>query len=134
VNEIETSGSGSIIFRAPFEDEGLDTPSWHETTYTMAFSIGSVQHAAVTDYRVILNRSQISNNNNSAPAWTRQVSEVSAYGNSRLLEQEKNYTGFHDKDKPYLLFYFNLDKVNFPPQYKAVFYITDFFTKEHLFS
>jgi hypothetical protein len=45
--------SGGIIFRAPFEDEGLGTPSWHETTYTMAIAIDSVQHPAVTDYRVI---------------------------------------------------------------------------------
>jgi len=133
--EAVSSQSGSVIFRAPFEDEGLETPSWHETSYTMAIAIDSVQHAAVTDYRVILNRSQTINNN-STPSpwtWTRQVFEVSAHGKMRLFEQEKNYTGFHEKDRPYVLFYFNLDKVNFPQQYKAVFYITDYFTKEHRF-
>jgi hypothetical protein len=32
-----------------------------------------------------------------------------------------------------VLFYFNLNKVNFPQQYKAVFYITDYFVKAHIF-
>ena len=127
--------SGSVIFHAPFEDEGLDTPSWHETAYTMAIAIDSVQHSAVTDYRVILSRSHTSNTNNGAPAWTwtRQVFEVSAYGKQRLLEQEKNYGIFHDNDSTYVLFYFNLNKVNFPQQYRAVFYITDYFVKAHIF-
>lgn len=62
--EALNSQSGSVIFRAPFEDEGLDTPSWHETTYTMAIAIDSVQHVAVTDYRVILSRDQTSGNKN----------------------------------------------------------------------
>lgn len=129
------SQGGAIIFRAPYEDEGLDMPAWHETTYTMAIAIDSVQHPAVTDYRVILNRSQ-SNDTNSAAnhwTWTRQVYEVSANDKTRLLERENNYVKFHDKLNPYVLFYFNLNKINFPQQYKAAFYITDYFVKAHVF-
>ena len=77
----------------------------------MAIAVDSAQHGAVTDYRVILNRSS------SNPwTWTRYLSEVSAYDKSRLLEEDKNYTGFHDKDNPFILFYFDLGKVNFPQQ------------------
>jgi hypothetical protein len=80
------------------------------------------------------NSSTSSNNNqNHTWAWTRQVTEVSAYDKSRVFEQEKNYTGFYDKNNPYILFSFDLEKVNFPQQYRAVFYITDYFVKEHHF-
>ncbi len=116
---ITDDGSGmTVIFRSPFEDEVLDTPAWHETDFTMALAIDSVQHAGVTDYRVILSRnptnssnsninnynnnSTSSNNQKSTWAWTRQITEVSAYDKSRVLEQEKNYAGFYDKNNPYI--------------------------------
>jgi hypothetical protein len=134
--EITDEGnSRTVIFRSPFEDEGLDRPSWHETAFTMALAIDSVQHAGVTDYRVMLSRnptnssynsnnnnnsitSNTNNNQNSTWAWTRQVTEVSAYDKSRVLEEEKNYAGFYDKNKPYILSSFDLEKVNFPQQSK----------------
>jgi hypothetical protein len=128
-----------VIFRSPFQDEILEMPSWHETTFTMAIAIGSVQHPAVTDYRVILSRSPINNNtsntnnNKSTWVWTRNVVEVSAYDKQRLLEEEKNYRAFYQDGKPYVLFSFDLGKINFPQQYNAVFYITDYFVKEHRF-
>jgi hypothetical protein len=145
--EITDEGnSRTVIFTSPFEDAGLQIPSWHETAFTMALAIDSVQHAGVTDYRVILSRNPInsSNNNNDNSSttnnnqntiweWTRQITEVSAYDKSRVLEEEKNYTGFYDRDNPYILFSFDLEKVNFPQQYRAVFYITDYYVKEHHF-
>lgn len=138
--------SSSVTVISPFEDVGLQTPSWHETAFTMAVAIYSVQHVGVTDYRVILSRNPINssnnnndgnnsnnNNQNSKWEWTRQITEVSAYYKSRVLKEEKNYRGFYDKDKPYVLFFFDLEKVNFPQQYRAVFYITDYFVNEHRF-
>jgi hypothetical protein len=132
--------TGDVIFRSPFQDEVSDIPSWHETIFTMAIAIGSVQHPAVTDYRVILSRSPINNNTintnnnkNSTWAWTRNVVEVSAYDKQRVLEEEKNYRAFYQQGKPYILFSFDLSKINFPQQYNAVFYITDYFVKQHRF-
>ena len=94
------NATADVILHSPFQDELSEKPSWHETTFTMAIAIGSVQHPAVTDYRVILSRSPINNRNNSpsnnAPwVWTRKVVEVSAYDKQRVLEEEKNYRAFH---------------------------------------
>jgi hypothetical protein len=48
-------------------------------------------------------------------------------------QQGKNYTQFYDKDQPnYILFSFDLKKISYPQQDRAVFYITDGFVKEHL--
>ena len=149
-------GSKEVIFRSPFEDEKSDTPSWHETTFTMAIGIDSVHREGITDYRVMVARNPISddrnnndnnnihnssitnstnnnnNRNNTNSLWTKKVLEVSAYDKARVLEEENNYTGFYDKKgDPYILFSFDLGKVNYPQQYKAVFYITDLFIKNH---
>ncbi len=123
--------SRGIILRSPFQDEGLRTPSWHDITFTMAIAIGSVQHPAVTDYRVILSRNLI--NNTGGWEWTSRVVEVSAYDKERVLEEGNNYRVLPQQDKPYILFSFDLGKINFPQQYNAVFYITDSFVKEHRF-
>jgi hypothetical protein len=93
--EITDEGnSRSIVFTSPFEDVGMQTPSWHETAFTMALAIDSAQHAGVTDYRVILSRNPVNNsknnnndnnnsnnnnnNQNSTWGWTKQITEVSA--------------------------------------------------------
>jgi hypothetical protein len=147
-------GSKEVIFRSPFEDERSDIPSWHETTFTMAIGIDSVHREGITDYRVMVARNPInhdrnnnnnnnnnnsiinstnnSNRNNTTSLWTKKVLEVSAYDKERVLEEENNYTGFYDTEgDPYILFSFDLGKVNYPQQYKAVFYITDLFIKNH---
>jgi hypothetical protein len=100
-------------------------PSWHEITYAMAIVIYSVQHPAVTDYRIVLSR-----NFTNPWTWSRQVFEVSANEKTRLLEKE-NITSF--QGNPYVLFYLDLKKLNFPQHYKAVFYSTDYFIKGHIF-
>ena len=119
----------TIIFRSPFEDKRLEKPSWHEITFTMAIDIDSV-HDAGTDYRIIFSRIP---HNIWTGNWTRQVQEVSAYDNTRILE-EYNHTSFIDKSDPsHILFSFDLSKANSPKQYKAVFYATNYFVKDHLF-
>ena len=61
---ITDDGSGrTVIFRSPYEDGTLDRPAWHETDFTKALAIDSVQHAGVTDYRVILSRSPTNSSN-----------------------------------------------------------------------
>jgi hypothetical protein len=135
-----------VIFYSPFADKLLDTPSWHEITFTMALAIDSIQHHGVTDYRVIYSRSPNTNNNadygnnssssknnNNTSIWTRKVLEVSAFDKTRILEEEKNYTSFYNIDQPYVTFSFDLSKVNFPQQYRAVFYTTDYFILKHRF-
>jgi hypothetical protein len=123
-----------IIFSSPFEDEQLDEPSWREITYTLAVDIDSV-HDAGTDYRVKILRTP-NDNNNGQPSmeswnWTKQVQEVSAYDKIRVLEQAKNFTSFYKTGDPYILFSFDLNSVNAPRQYKAVFYITDYYVINH---
>jgi hypothetical protein len=119
----------TIIFRSPFEDKRLEKPSWHEITFTMAIDIDSV-HDVGTDYRVIFSRIP---HNVWTGNWTRQVQEVSAYDNTRILE-EYNHTGFFDKTDPsHILFSFDLSNANSPKQYKAVFYATGYYVKNHLF-
>jgi hypothetical protein len=41
--------NNEVIFYSPFADKVLDTPPWHETTFTMALAIDSIQHQGVTD-------------------------------------------------------------------------------------
>jgi hypothetical protein len=116
--------STTITFRSPFDDKR--EPSWHEITFSMAIDIDSV-HDAGTDYRVVYSRIpyDVWTGN-----WTRQLREVSAYDKIRVLEEQNNYA-FYDKVGPYILFSFDLDKINLPQQYKAVFYVTDYFVKNH---
>jgi hypothetical protein len=134
----------AVVFYSPFADKLSQTPSWHEITFTMALAIDSIQHHGVTDYRVIYSRSpninnnsdygnysNSSNNNNSPWIWTRKVLEVSAFDKTRILEEEKNYTAFYNQDQSYIVFSFDLSKVNFPQQYRAVFYATDYFILKH---
>lgn len=47
------------------------------------------------------------------------------------MEEEKNFSFYNSTNPYYILFSFNLTKINFPQQYRAVFYITDFFVINH---
>jgi hypothetical protein len=127
--ESKNNGVTTIVFRSPFEDTELERLPWHEITFTMAIDIDSV-HDAGTDYRVIYSRIP---DNLWTGNWTRQVREISAYDKTRILE-EYNRTNFYDKrDSSHIMFSFDLDEANSPKQYKAVFYATDYFVKDHLF-
>ena len=128
IDENQNSGEGiRVVFRSPFEDEILNEPSWREITYTMAVDIDSV-HDAGTDYRIKVLRTHDENWNWN---WSRQVQEVSAYDRIRVLHEDKNYTSFSRNGEPFILFSFDLNSVNAPSQYKAVFYITDYYVINH---
>ena len=117
----------TIVFRSPFEDVLGKEPSWREITYTMAVDIDSV-HDVGTDYRIKILRT---NDENWNWNWSKQVQEVSAYDKVRILQEDKNYTSFATRDNPFILFSFDLNNVNAPSQYKAVFYITDYYVINH---
>jgi hypothetical protein len=123
--ESKKAQSTAITFSSPFEDKR--EPSWHEITFTMAIDVDSV-HDAGTDYRVIYSRIP---DGFWTGNWSRQLQEISAYDKIRVLEEHNNYTNFYDKEGDYILFSFNLDKINSPRQYKVVFSITDYFVKDH---
>jgi hypothetical protein len=118
VNSTNDDGITNILFHPPFED------SWRRITFTMAIDIDSVHDAGI-DYRIIYSRG--SNN-----TWTKQVIETSAYDKTRLLEENDNSTDLFDtRDNSSVLFSFDLSKINSPQRYKIVFYITDYFLKNH---
>jgi hypothetical protein len=121
----------SFIFKAPYADVELPQPSWHETTFTMALAIDSVEHPGPTDYRVEYSRELNHNSNIGSWQWNKKVYEVSALDRTRLMEEEKNFSFYNGTNPYYILFSFNLSKINFPQQYRAVFYITDFFVIHH---
>jgi hypothetical protein len=121
----------TVHFRSPFEDSEFDIPSWREITFTMAIDIDSVLDAG-TDYRVIYSRVP---HDTWTGYWTKQVREISAYDKIRVVEENKNYTDFYNRQdgSSYILFSFDLSKVNSPERYKAAFYVTDYFAKGHQF-
>ena len=45
---------------------------------------------------------------------------------TRVIEQQKNYTSLYNQGgKPYILFSFDLAKINFPQQYRVAFDIVE---------
>jgi hypothetical protein len=120
VNSTDNNGVTNILFLSPFEE------SWRRITFTMAIDIDSV-HDAGMDYRVIYSRGP----NNT---WSKEVTETSAYDKTRLLEENNDSVNLFDKkDNSSALFSIDLSKVSSPERYKAVFYITDYFLKNHRF-
>jgi hypothetical protein len=128
----------SIIFQSPFEDEALQVPSWHEIKFGTALAIDSVQHPAVTDYRIEYSREPNNNTITSSNSiirswdWNKKFYEVSAADRTRVLEEWKKDVSFYKKDDPYYIFFsVDLSKINFPKQYRAVFYIVNYFVLKH---
>ena len=134
---VDSDGDTNLIFTSPFSDLRINRPSYHEITFTMAISIDSLQHAGVTDYRVIYSK-QKSNftNNNDKWHWITDFKEVSADDKERTIDKS-NSSDFFDKkyENPptYVLFSLDLNKVNYPQQYRLLFYITDYFVISHLY-
>ena len=130
-DKVRSGKAKIVIFRSPFEDGGSVAPSWHEITFTMAIDIDSV-HDAGTDYRTIYSRVPY---NVWTGNWARQVQEISAYDDARVLDETNNYTIFdkNSQETKYILFSFDLEKINSPQRYKAVFYMTDYFVRDRSF-
>jgi len=126
IKKTPRSGVVEIIVTSPFEDKSNDEISWHEKTYTMAIDVDSV-HDTGTDYRIILSRVL----HDSSAKWMREVREISAFDESKLLENSTYPDTL--KTNPYVLFSFDLAKANYPERSKIVLYITDFYVKNHQF-
>ena len=134
---VDKDNNKLIIFKSPFSDKRSKDPSYHETTITMAIAIESPQHSGVTDYRVMYSKEKESNSNNDNKwHWVTKVMEVSANDKTRILEKTNSSDFFDEKyqNPPgYALFSFNLSKINYPQQYRVVFYITDYFVLSHIY-
>ena len=133
----ESDKNNLIIFKSPFSDEKSKELSYHETTITMALAIDSLQHDRVTDYRVMYSKEKDANNNNDTHwHWVTKFMEVSANDKERIIEKS-NSSDFFDKKNQnppgYTLFSLDLDKINYPQQYRVLFYITDYFVLSHLY-
>lgn len=128
-----------LVFKSRFSDERSRDPSYHEMTLTMAIAIDSLQHSGVTDYRIIYSKEKDDNSNGNYSGrwhWVTKFMEVSANDKERILEKT-NSLDFLDKkyqNPPgYALFSFDLGKINYPQQYRVLFYVTDYFVLSHLY-
>jgi hypothetical protein len=134
--EARDKGNSTVIFfKSPFLDQTSKDPSYHETTITMAIAIESPQHSGVTDYRIMYSKEK-ENTNDSKWHWVTKVMEVSANDKTRVLEKTNSTDFFDKKNKKfpeYALFSFDLSKINYPQQYRVVFYVTDYFILSHLY-
>jgi hypothetical protein len=127
-----------LVFKSHFSDERFSEPSYHETTFTMAISIDSPQHAGITDYRIIYSKEKnnVSNNGNYGWHWTSKFMEVSTNDKERILEKTNStdiFDKLHQNMPNYVLFTFDLDKINLPQQYRVLFYMTDYLVLSHIY-
>jgi hypothetical protein len=130
----EDNGDKTITFRSEYSDNKIKRPSWHEMTLTMAIALDSPGDTGLTDYRVMLLREQ--DRVDKEWKWIRELREVSVNDKTKVLEKtNSDVFGKNDSklSTDYAQFSFHLNEVNFPQQYRAVFYITDYFVKEHRF-
>jgi hypothetical protein len=112
------------IFYPPFKESLFKTGR----IIVMAMDVNSGYDFRGEDYRVTLDWDPSIKN------WTRLVQESkSSMGEDRtlgsgeyiILEQQKNYGGFFNKEKDYVKLSMDLSKINFPDQYSLVFFVID---------
>jgi hypothetical protein len=60
------------------------------------------------------------------PQWTRNVYEISAFGNKKLI-QTKSFDSFPFNDKDFVDFSIDLNSIGNPDKYKLLFYIADLY-------
>ena len=140
INSVSYSSNGTVFnatvwldkpFREPYLNDYLELLKqhiqYHEITFIMVLALDSVQHAGIADYRQIIDRNPLNN-----WTWSKRTEEASAFDQARTLDiTTKNYTAFYDRNNPYfILFSFDLKKINYPQQYRTLFYITDSFVKD----
>lgn len=54
--------------------------------------------------------------------WTKILTQWSSAGQARILDMERNYTGFFGKQQPYVLLTVNLASLNYPLRYNVIYY------------
>lgn len=122
--ETDKNNSARIIFSPPYTEPLFKTGR----IIVMAMDVNSGYDFRGEDYRVTLDWDPTIRN------WTRLVQESKAsMGEDRtldsgeyiILEQQKNYGGFFNKEKDYVKLSMDLSKLNFPDQYSLVFFVID---------
>jgi hypothetical protein len=68
--------------------------------------------------------------------WTSKVLEISTKDKTRILEKFNSsdpFDSFNQKNINYVVYSFDLSKINHPQQYRVVFYITDYYVLSHFY-
>jgi hypothetical protein len=60
--------------------------------------------------------------NNNTTRWDKSLWELSPTGENKTLVYEHNFTGFYEKQKPYVVLPLNLSYLHYPEKYKVTFY------------
>lgn len=60
--------------------------------------------------------------NNNTKRWDKSLWELSPTGEQRTLINEKNFTGFYESQKAYVVLPLNLSYLHYPEKYKVTFY------------
>jgi hypothetical protein len=60
--------------------------------------------------------------NNNTKRWDKNLWELSPTGEQRTLIYEKNFTGFYESQKAYVVLPLNLSYLHYPDKYKVTFY------------
>ena len=92
--------------------------------FVMAIDIVSVLNRGI-DYIVELSSPTKSDN----PVWTKNIYEISAFGNKKLVYPE-SFDTFPYNDKNFVEFSINLKSIGNPDKYKLLLYIVDIYTVE----
>ena len=94
---------------------------WHQIGYTMSIDTLSVYDTGATDYYTEIKWDYRNE------SWTKIVYEGSKTGEKREIDKVSDYNDFFDKGNRYLLFSLDLEKINYPDQYKVIFTAYDNF-------
>jgi len=105
------------------EDENF---SWVGARYVMAIDINSVYDKG-SDYLVQIGWNKALGQNQ----WVMTFTEQSTTSGIKVLYENDNYTGFYDKDENYIVLSFDLQELNFPPQYRLVSYVDAYYFKNN---
>jgi len=128
--ETNKNNPALVIFSPPYTEPLFKTGR----IIVMAMDVNSGYDFRGEDYRVTLDWDPTIRN------WTRLVQESKASmgedrtldsGEYLILEQQKNYGGFFNKEKDYVKLSMDLSKLNFPDQYSLVFFVVDNYSNKN---
>lgn len=100
---------------------------WHQMGYTMSIDTLSVYDTGSTDYYAEIKWNYVNE------TWSKLIYEGSKIGEKRIIDEVDGYKGFFDDGKRYFVFSLDLDKINYPDQYKIIFTAYDNFLNKGLF-
>jgi hypothetical protein len=122
-------------FFSPYEEPSLNDVlssdkvenfSWVGARYVIAMDINSVYDKG-SDYLVQVGWNKALGQNE----WVMRFTEQSTTSGIKVLYENKNYTGFYNKDGNYIALSFDLHTLNFPDQYRLVSYVDVYYHKNN---